>query len=512
MKNRFKKVTSAICAFALATTMLMSATVSTSALSYSGSSSYKSGKYYTALTNVKLTGNQRKDIVNVAMSQIGYHEGSNSSSLSGVGNGSKNYTEFGRWYGTQDMWCAMFVSWCANTAGVSQSVVPKHSFTVDGLNWFQKNGLAYSRQQVANGKYTPKPGDIIYFKSSRNSNKTNHVGIVKNYSNKTVYTIEGNKSDAVKSCSYSISNNYIVYICSPKYKEKDTVTLNKTSLSLTVGNYATLKATKTGGKISSWTSSNKSVATVTSDGKVKAVAPGTANITVKLNNGNKATCKVTVKKATVALDKTSLSLVVGNSATLKATKTGDKISSWTSSNKSVAKVTSDGKVKAVAPGTANITVKLNNGNKATCKVTVKKATVKLDKTSLSLAVGSSATLKATKTGSKISSWTSSNKSVATVTSDGKVKAVAPGTANITVKLANGEKATCKVTVKKVVYYKKCSASQKSIVDALKSIGVDSSMNNRKKIAVANNISNYTGTAAQNEKMLNLLKQGKLIKP
>lgn len=61
----------------------------------------------------------------------------------------------------------------------------------------------------------------------------------------------------------------------------------------------------------------------------------------------------------------------------------------------------------------------------------------------------------------------------------------------------------------MVYYKKCSASQKSIVDALKSIGVDSSMTNRKKIAAANNISNYTGTAAQNEKMLNLLKQGKL---
>ncbi|WP_347993367.1 hypothetical protein [uncultured Eubacterium sp.] len=38
------------------------------------------------------------------------------------------------------------------------------------------------------------------------------------------------------------------------------------------------------------------------------------------------------------------------------------------------------------------------------------------------------------------------------------------------------------------------------------------MTNRKKIAAANNISNYTGTAAQNEKMLNLLKQGKLIKP
>lgn len=360
MKKEFKRIASTVCAFVIATTMLVSTTVSTSALSYSGSSSYKSGKYYTALTNVKLTGNQRADIVNVAMSQIGYHESSSSSKLSGEESGSGNCTEFGRWYGSQDMWCAMFVSWCADTAGISTSVVPKHSYTPTGLNWFKKNNLAYSRQQVASGKYTPKAGDIIYFKNSRNNNTTNHVGIVKSYSNKTVYTIEGNKGNAVKSCSYSISNSYIVYICSPKYKEKATIALNKTSLTLVAGKSTTLKATKTGGTISSWKSSNKSIATVTSKGKVTAVAPGTATITVKL--------------------------------------------------------------------------------------------------------------------------------------------------------ANGSKATCKVTVTKVVYYKKCSASQKSIVDALKSIGVDSSMTNRKKIAAANGISNYTGTAEQNSKMLNLLKKGKLIKP
>lgn len=67
-----------------------------------------------------------------------------------------------------------------------------------------------------------------------------------------------------------------------------------------------------------------------------------------------------------------MSLIVGETYNLKATKTGDKISSWTSSNKSVATVTSEGKVKAIAPGTANITVKLSNGEKVTCKVTVKK--------------------------------------------------------------------------------------------------------------------------------------------
>lgn len=59
------------------------------------------------------------------------------------------------------------------------------------------------------------------------------------------------------------------------------------------------------------------------------------------------------------------------------------------------------------------------------------------------------------------------------------------------------------------YYK--SFSSTSIVDGLKSIGVNSSFSNRKKIAAANGISNYTGTAAQNVKLLELAKKGKLKK-
>ena len=195
------------------------------ALSYSGSNSYQSGKYYTALTAVTLTGDQRTDIVNVAKSQVGYLEGSSSSQLSGTSNGSGNYTEYGRWYGMQDMWCAMFVSWCANVAGIPTSIVTSHSYTPTGLNWFINKGQAYSRATVANGGYTPQPGDIIYFKSDRNENITNHVGIVTKYSGSTVYTIEGNTSSATISTnggavcekSYSISNTYIVYICSPSY-------------------------------------------------------------------------------------------------------------------------------------------------------------------------------------------------------------------------------------------------------------------------------------------------------
>ena len=61
------------------------------------------------------------------------------------------------------------------------------------------------------------------------------------------------------------------------------------------------------------------------------------------------------------------------------------------------------------------------------------------------------------------------------------------------------------------YYKRYTGSTTSIVDALKAISVDSSKSNRTKIAKANGISNYTGTATQNTQLLNLLKQGKLKK-
>jgi len=226
MKRSMKQIVS----IALALVMTLGAlatvfTVDSMAASYSGSSPYMSGKYYTNLINVTLTGDQRLDIANIGESQIGYREGNSYSELSGTYNGSGNYTEYGDWYGLYDMWCAMFVSWCAYVAGVSTDVVPKHAYTPSGLSFFKNQGTAYSRAQVAAGEYTPQCGDIIYFKSPRNSNPTNHVGIVTDYANGTVYTVEGNTSSSAYSSNggvvaphtYSISNTYIVYICKPNY-------------------------------------------------------------------------------------------------------------------------------------------------------------------------------------------------------------------------------------------------------------------------------------------------------
>ena len=63
----------------------------------------------------------------------------------------------------------------------------------------------------------------------------------------------------------------------------------------------------------------------------------------------------------------------------------------------------------------------------------------------------------------------------------------------------------------MTYYPACDNSYKSLVDALESIGVDSSAENRKIIASLNDIPNYSRTESQNLELLNKLKQGKLIK-
>lgn len=198
------------------------------------SNGYTTGIFYRRLTNVQLTGNQRTDLVNVAMSQIGYTEANNKDGLAGLTSGSKNYTEYGLWYKNhvdgsdvydRAAWCASFVSWCANQAGISKDIVTYHAYTPSGYNWFKANAHAYSRKQVANGSYTPLPGDIVYFKSAKSS-RINHVGIVIQYQDGVLYTVEGNTNsgeetnDGGSVClkSYKITNTFIQYICAPNYK------------------------------------------------------------------------------------------------------------------------------------------------------------------------------------------------------------------------------------------------------------------------------------------------------
>lgn len=87
-----------------------------------------------------------------------------------------------------------------------------------------------------------------------------------------------------------------------------------------------------------------------------------------------------------------------------------------------------------------------------------------------------------------------------------------GNGHTAVVLSNGSNIKTIVATPTVKYFKKYTGTSKSIVDALKAIGVTSTFAYRTKIAKANSIKGYIGTPSQNTKMLNLLKSGKLIKP
>ena len=169
------------------------------------------------------------------------------------------------------------------------------------------------------------------------------------------------------------------------------VSLNKTTTSIQVGASeqltATIEPNNATNKAVNWSSNPTSVATVDNSGNVTAVAEGTATITVTTQDGNKtATCTVTVTPASsdpvavtgVSLNKTSTTLTVGGSETLTASvqpsNATNKAVNWSSNPTSVATVDSNGKVTAVAEGTATITVTTQDGNKtATCTVTVNAA-------------------------------------------------------------------------------------------------------------------------------------------
>jgi uncharacterized protein YjdB len=164
------------------------------------------------------------------------------------------------------------------------------------------------------------------------------------------------------------------------------VTVSPTTLSLTVGQTATLTATvspaNATNKNVTWSSSNTSVATVSSTGVVTAVAAGSATITVTTVDGSKtANCAVTVTGSTtvpvtgVTVSPTTLSLTVGQTATLTATvspaNATNKSVTWSSSNTSVATVSSTGVVTAVAAGSATVTVTtVDGGYAATCNIII----------------------------------------------------------------------------------------------------------------------------------------------
>ena len=143
------------------------------------------------------TGNQRLDIIGVALTQLGYEEGA------------ENASKYGSWIGLPNTaWCASFVSWCAVQADIPEDVLKKAYWVSEGPESFNI--------KIYKNNYTPRPGDLFY------KNDFSHVGLVLSVEGDTFRTIEGN-SDVLGSEEgrYVISNERLLADCYfgvPAYK------------------------------------------------------------------------------------------------------------------------------------------------------------------------------------------------------------------------------------------------------------------------------------------------------
>lgn len=248
------------------------------------------------------------------------------------------------------------------------------------------------------------------------------------------------------------------------------VTVDPPALSLLPGTSSTLTPTARGrngaaltGRTFTFVSADPSVASVNSSGLVNALKTGTTSITVS-SEGRQVIVPITVDLAPVATVTVSLANNTRYvSQTTQATTdmrdasnnilTGRPVV-WTSSNSGVATVSTTGVVTAVAPGTANI-IASSGGKSGQAQITVSLvpvSSVNVTLTSPARFVGQTTPASAVTldsiggvlTGRAIV-WTSSNSSVATVSTTGVVSALAPGTANI-IATSEGKAGSAPVTV------------------------------------------------------------------
>lgn len=162
--------------------------------------------------NVQTSGTQQQTtgqadrIISIAASQLG------------IGEDANGVSKYGLWYQNNidsscyfasSPWCAMFVTWCANQAGVSSDIITPYAYCGYGIQYFKDKGVWHDRSSG----YVPKKGDVIFFGTDR------HTGLVEYSQNGYVYTIEGNSTNSsVARKSYDLNWSDINGYGSPKYK------------------------------------------------------------------------------------------------------------------------------------------------------------------------------------------------------------------------------------------------------------------------------------------------------
>lgn len=195
---------------------------------YQASEVYSASPYCKRAKAVRLTGRQSIDVLSLAASQLGYHEGDRMSDLDGANPfGEFNYTEYAYWFGTcvkgdsagyYSAWCAFFVSWCARQVGIDESVISNAAYArPDKAS--ASGGYAYFHlDPLYRGTYVPRAGDLVFI-DWKVDNTWDHVGFVLFCDGQKIGTVEGNASDAVRYREYKLTDPQIRAYGAIKYND-----------------------------------------------------------------------------------------------------------------------------------------------------------------------------------------------------------------------------------------------------------------------------------------------------
>ena len=336
---------------------------------------------------------------------------------------------------------------------VSYVLKEKFSLTLESIGFFEygkthANTIRLDKSDVdlgVGGSVSIMPtmspdgaNDIVVWSSSDSSVATvDKYGVV-NAVSQGEATITARCKNVKATCKVSVKPMKIIL-------NKDEVTLNIGESDSVI---AAIDPPVDSGDIK-WASSDESIATVDSNGVIKAISYGTAIVTAEYD-GAKASCVVSVNPGTITLNRNSIHLDIGDSKPIIATvspEIDDMVVKWSSSNDSVAVVSDSGLIKAMSSGTAIVTAEYE-GAYATCEVTVNPRIIKLNQSEIKLNIGASYSLVAVSNPPMKNDeivWSSSNESAVLVDSTGMLTSVSAGNAVIKAQ-CDGVEAICNVSV------------------------------------------------------------------
>ena len=199
---------------------------------YDFSDAYKTSVWYENFTSLELTENERNNVLRIAVSQLGYHEGDSAKDFDGMNkSGSSNYIEYARllvphYNDNAYEWCACFVNWCLN-----QARFDKASSEIGCWKWVGELKTMNMWQDSAayKGTYTPKPADFIFFNwkhATSANNASGHIGYVLYTTETHVYTLEGNADNNVTVRSYALDDPNVIGYGTPPYNEGNEPTID----------------------------------------------------------------------------------------------------------------------------------------------------------------------------------------------------------------------------------------------------------------------------------------------